>query len=114
MNTAEANKLILISGTTSLACVFFGKIIPPDGSEASFPSPRIFAGAGITYFGLSLIAEAAPEVAGGLAMAIMLTAILEYGIPLVGVGFDPDRQSQKEANQSGWQKAKDKTKKDTK
>ncbi len=109
MNTNEANRLILISGTATFASVFFGQVAPKDvGGKGEFPKAKIFMGSAVAYFGLSAMAEIAPEVAGGLAAAIMVTALTQYGLPLAFNVFTDEKYDTANKKFSGEQDSYDK------
>lgn len=106
MNSDEASKLIMVSGGVTMASVFMYKAGPKSiGGQGFLKSgslpPKYWAGTAVVYFGLSAMAGVAPDVAGGLAAAIMWTAFSQYGIPVLlktftgqtaesGAGSPPD------------------------
>lgn len=81
MNT---DKVILSSLMVTLASTTAASILPEkDGGQGSLPSTRLLIGTGLTYFGLSIMGDIAPSVAGPLAMAIGVTAVTYYGFPVL-------------------------------
>lgn len=89
MNT---DRVILNSMLVTVASTVAASAAPADkGGQGSLPSPRLLIGTGLTYFGLGILADAAPGVAGPLAVAIAVTAVTYYGVPVLDayMGLDP-------------------------
>lgn len=108
MNSNEASRLVLISGTTTFASVFLGQAAPTEiGGKGKFPAPKIFVGTAVAFFGLSSMAEIAPDVAGGLAAAIMVTALIQYGIPLAFNVFTDEKYDTASKKFSGEKESAD-------
>lgn len=85
MNT---DKIILSSMMVTLSSTMAANVLPEQyGGKAQLPAPRLLIGTGITYFGLSILGDVAPEMAGPLALAIAVTALTYYGIPLMDNWF---------------------------
>ncbi len=97
MNTPSAQRAILASATVTFFSVTMTEMAPSElGGKGQLPSPRILIGIGFTSTLLSLLSEPAPEVAGGLALAMMLTAMTTYAIPLAEKYFTDTPQDKKE------------------
>lgn len=81
MNT---DKAILSSMMVTLASTTAATVLPDKyGGQGSLPAPRVLLGTGLTYFGLSIIGDVAPGIAKPFALAIAVTALTYYGIPVL-------------------------------
>lgn len=84
----KTDKIILSSMMVTLSSTMAANVLPDKyGGKGQLPSPRLLIGTGLTYFGLSILGDVAPEVAGPLAAAIAVTALTYYGIPLMDNWF---------------------------
>jgi len=80
-----ADKVVLTSGLVTLGSTVVFSITPGKlGGKGSLPSPRLLIGTGVTFFGLSILADLAPGIAKPLAAAIAVTALTYYGFPILG------------------------------
>lgn len=85
----KADKVILSSMMVTLASTMGASVLPTKyGGKGALPSPRLLIGTGLTYFGLSIMGDLAPAVAGPLAAAIGVTAVTYYGFPLLDNWFN--------------------------
>lgn len=75
MTKAEANRAVAGAMAVTFGIGFVNSIL----KRREFPSMRFFIGSGIAYVGLAGIAEISPEVAKGLAIAVVATALLGEG-----------------------------------
>lgn len=83
-----ADKVVLTSAIVTLASTTAASAMPKHmGGHGQFPAPRLLIGTGITYLGLSILADLAPAIASPLATAIALTALTYYGIPILEKTF---------------------------
>ena len=58
-------------------------MLPKDlGGRGELPSARMLIGTGVTFLGLSILADMAPQVAVPLSAAVAITALTYYGIPI--------------------------------
>jgi hypothetical protein len=97
MTTAGAQRAILSSAGVTFFSVTFSEMAPSElGGKGNLPSPRILIGLGFTCTALSLLSGPAPEVAGGLAIAMAFTAATAYGIPLAEKYFTQPPPKSKE------------------
>jgi hypothetical protein len=91
MNT---DKVILSSMLVTTASTFGASVLPQKhGGKGELPAPRLLVGTAITYFGLSILGDIAPAVAGPLAAAIGITAVTYYGIPLLDNWMNDNKQT---------------------
>lgn len=90
MNT---DRVILNSMLVTVASTVAASAAPKDrGGRGELPSPRLLIGTGLTYFGLGILSDAAPGIAGPLSVAIAVTAVTYYGVPILDsyMGTAPD------------------------
>lgn len=86
MNT---DKVILTSMMVTLSSTMAASTLPEKyGGKGTLPTARLLIGTGLTYFGLSIMGDITPAVAGPLAAAIAVTAVTYYGFPLVDNWFN--------------------------
>lgn len=84
----KTDKIILSSMMITLSSTMAANVLPTKyGGKGQLPSPRLLIGTGLTYFGLSILGDLAPSVAGPLAAAVAVTALTYYGIPLMDNWF---------------------------
>jgi hypothetical protein len=84
----SADKVVLTSAIVTVASTTAASVMPKSkGGHGQFPAPRLLVGTGLTYLGLSILADFAPAIASPLAMAIALTALTYYGIPVLEKTF---------------------------
>lgn len=83
--TVNADKAVLTSAIVTISSTLAESMLPePMGGKGELPSFRLLTGTGLTFFGLSILADIAPQVGVPLAVCIGLTAAIWYGIPIVG------------------------------
>lgn len=63
------------------------------GGKGELPAPRLLIGTGLSYFGLSILGDIAPRVATGLAIAMAMTALTYYGVPIANNYFNPQNNT---------------------
>lgn len=81
MNT---DKAILSSALVTLTSTTAASFMPTKyGGKGSIPEPRLLVATGLTFFGLSMLNDAAPAIAGPLALGIAFTAFTYYGLPML-------------------------------
>jgi hypothetical protein len=81
MNT---DKIILSSMMVTISSTMAASILPDKyGGRGSLPAPRLLIGTGLTFFGLSILGDIAPAIAGPLAAAVAVTALTYYGVPVL-------------------------------
>lgn len=87
--SGHADKIVLTSAMVTLSSTMAASVLPTKyGGQGELPSPRLLIGTGFTYFGLSILGDLAPAVAGPLAAAIAITAVTYYGAPLLDNWFN--------------------------
>lgn len=80
----DTDKAILSSALITLTSTVSASVLPTKyGGHGSIPAPRLLIGTGLTFFGLSILGDIAPSIAGPLAGAIAMTALTYYGIPVL-------------------------------
>lgn len=85
MNT---DKVVLNSMLVTVSSTVAASLAPTSlGGKGEFPAPRLLIGTGITYMALGILADAAPAIAGPLSIAIALTALTYYGLPILDKMF---------------------------
>jgi hypothetical protein len=86
MNT---DKVILSSMMVTFSSTVGASVLPTKyGGQGNLPSTRLLVGTGLTYFGLSIMGDIIPSVAGPIAAAIAVTAATYYGFPLLDNWFN--------------------------
>lgn len=84
----KTDKVILSSMMVTLSSTMAASVLPERyGGQGELPSPRLLIGTGVTYFGLSILGDFAPAVAGPLAAAVAITALTYYGVPMMDAWF---------------------------
>jgi len=76
MTTDRANGLVLTSLTVSGALVLIR-----DATTGAIPKPRFFLGWTLAGIGLAVLAQIQPDLAGGVAVLMIVSAALVYGAP---------------------------------
>jgi len=85
----DTDKLILSSMMVTLSSTTAASVLPEKyGGAGTLPSPRLLFGTGIAYFGISVLGDVAPDIAGPLAAAVAVTALTYYGFPLLDNWFN--------------------------
>lgn len=80
----DTDKAVLTSALVTVGSTVAFSAAPESlGGKGELPHPRLLIGAGLTYFGLSILGEFAPTIAKGLSLSIALTALTYYGLPLL-------------------------------
>lgn len=81
----SADKVVVTCGTITLLSTTAHHMLPPlMGGLAEIPPARLIFGTALAFMGISLIADAgAEEIAKGLSLIIMYTALSQYGLPLM-------------------------------
>lgn len=85
---AMSDRAILTSALITLGCTTAASVLPESvGGKGELPSPKLYVGTGVAYFGISTLSQGAPKVAQYLSVAIALTAFIAYGSPLLANWF---------------------------
>ena len=88
----DTDRLVLNCAVITLASTVGTSVAPSAwGGKGEFPHPRLLLGTGVAFFGLSILADFAPGVAGPLAAATAITALTYYGIPLLDAAFNGNK-----------------------
>lgn len=86
----DPDKAVLISAVLTLGSTVGATAAPEKwGGKGELPSPRLLIGTGLTFMGLSILADLAPSVAAPMSAAVALTAMMYYGIPVLDKAFNP-------------------------
>jgi hypothetical protein len=84
----DADKVVLTSALVTLGSTVTASAAPEKlGGKGELPHPRLLIGGGLTFFGLSILADFAPAIAKPMAVAIAVTALTYYGMPVVNKVF---------------------------
>lgn len=79
-----SDRAILTSGIITIASTTAASLMPANlGGKGELPSPKLYIGTGIAFFGISTLSQSAPKVAQYLSVGIALTAFTVYGSPLM-------------------------------
>jgi len=76
MTTDKANGLVLTALTVSGALVLIR-----DATDGDLPKPRFFVAWPIAGIGLAVLAQTMPDLAGGVAVLMIVASMLVYGAP---------------------------------
>jgi hypothetical protein len=83
-----SDKNILTAAIITVGSTTAASILPENlGGQGKLPSPQLYIGAGLTFFGLSALSGPAPKIAGYLSVGIATTAFIVYGSPLLANWF---------------------------
>lgn len=103
--SAPADKVVLSCAIVTLGSTVTASLMPESsGGLGKLPSPRLLIGTSLTYIGLSMMADFAPQLAAPLAITLATTAAIYYGIPVADnyfngarnrVGFTTAKKGQK-------------------
>lgn len=86
---ANSDTVVLGSALLTLGSTTAASILPKEvGGQGALPGPRLLFGTALTFVGLSFLGSFAPAVGKGLAVAIALTAVTYYGVPLADNVFN--------------------------
>lgn len=90
----KTDKLILTAGVVTLTSTTVAHVTPTKyGGRGTLPPPRLLIGTGLTFFGLSILGDLAPGVAGPLAASVAITALTYYGVPVMDNYFTDSDQN---------------------
>lgn len=79
-----ADKIVFTSGMVTLTSTCAASLLPETyGGHGELPSVRLLVGTSFSFVGLGIMADFAPGFAGPLSVAIAITALTYYGIPLL-------------------------------
>lgn len=77
-------RIVLLSMVVTLGSTTGASFMPEKYcGRGELPSPRLLFGTALTYAGLSMLADFAPQIASGLAAGIALTSLTYYGLPVL-------------------------------
>ena len=98
----DANKIVMSSAIVTLGSTVAAEMLPSSvGGKGELPSPKLLFGTGLTFAGLSMLADFAPSFAGPLAAAIGITALTWYGMPLIDGWFNGKHSNVKVKKNAG-------------
>lgn len=81
--SAPADKVVLSCAIITLGSTVTASILPTSaGGQGKLPTPRLLIGTSLTFIGLSMAADFAPNLASPLAIVLATTAAIYYGIPV--------------------------------
>jgi len=94
-------KAVLTAGLVTIGSTVIFNVTPEKlGGKGSLPTPRLLIGTGVTFFGLSILADIAPGIASPLAAAIAVTAVTYYGFPILSNYMTDSNVTEKKINTS--------------
>lgn len=80
----DTDKAILSAALITITSTVSASVLPSKyGGKGELPHPRLLVGTGLTFFGLSILGDLAPGVAAPVALAIAVTAMTYYGLPVL-------------------------------
>lgn len=84
----NSDAVILSSAIVTVGSTVAASMLPKEyGGEGEFPSARLLVGSALTFAGLSMLGEFAPNLAAPLSVAIAMTALTYYGVPVADKWF---------------------------
>lgn len=84
----DTDKVILNSALITLASTVSASLAPEKlGGKGEFPAPRLLIGTGLTYMGLGILGDIAPQVGRSLAIVLAVTALTYYAVPILDKAF---------------------------
>lgn len=84
----EADQVVLAASLVTLTSTVGFSLAPEKwGGKGELPPIRLLVGGGLTFMGLSILGQMAPQVAKPLAAAMAVTALTYYGIPVLEKAF---------------------------
>lgn len=87
--SAPADKVVLSCAVITLGSTVTASILPTSaGGQGKLPTPRLLVGTALTFIGLSMAADFAPNLASPLAIVLATTAAIYYGIPVADNYFN--------------------------
>lgn len=90
MSVARAETWVTMSAAVTFGSVSVGKL-----TKGEIPSGRQVASTCLAFAALGAMSIAAPDVAGGLAIAVGGTAFVTYGLPVILSFFPADAKASK-------------------
>lgn len=82
---------IATSAVVTLSAAAASSFLPEDkGGEGSVPSFRQLFAIAVTFTGLSIMQEFAPQIANGLALSIMVTVMTYKVLPIITAYFSEE------------------------
>ena len=83
-----SDRVVLSSAIVTIGSTTAASVLPESmGGRGELPKPRMLIGGVIAFAGLSMLSDAAPGVAGPLAIAMAFTAMTYYGVPMLEAWF---------------------------
>lgn len=93
--SVPADKVVVTAGTITLLSTTAHHILPGNmGGLGELPPTRLLFGTALAFMGISMLADPAPDVAKGLSLIIMYTALAQYGIPMLTTYLDSNLPTQ--------------------
>lgn len=92
--STPADKVVLNCAVLTLGSTVAANVLPKgQGGQGKLPGARLLVGTSLTFIGLSMMADFAPNLASPLAILVATTAVVYYGIPVAdnyfGHGHNP-------------------------
>jgi hypothetical protein len=95
----SADGAVFTAGMVTLGSTVSAGVLPKSmGGKGQLPDAKLFIGTGLTFTGLSILGDFAPQVAKPLAASVALTAFLFYGLPVLDAVFTQQHAAKTSAN----------------
>lgn len=87
----DPGRAVLYSTLVTMTSTVGASVLPEDhGGHGQLPSFKLLFGSALTFAGLSIMADITPGIAVPLSVAIAVTALTYYGVPILDSYFtDP-------------------------
>lgn len=103
--SVPADKAVMSAAFVTLTSTTAAAVLPEEyGGRGELPTAKLLIGTSITFMGLAILGDIAPQVATPLAAAVAVTALTFYGIPLADCYFTGDCKRQKSTTHKGKNK----------
>lgn len=85
----DPNKVVLSCAILTLGSTTAHSVLPESsGGLGKLPTPRLLIGTALTFMGLSMVADFAPQISTPLSMMVAGAGLTYYGIPLADNFFN--------------------------
>lgn len=88
-----ADRAVATSAAITLLSTTAAALAPAEyGGRGELPAIKTLFGTALTFTGLSVMADFAPAVAKGLALAVLVTALTYHGLPVLNAYAAPSAE----------------------
>lgn len=82
------DRVVFTSAMLTLGSTVGYSVTPIEyGGKGEAPSPKLLIGTSLSFLGLSILNDFAPNLASPLSLAIAFTALTYYGLPILETYF---------------------------